>query len=42
MALISAIQQHAVANKEEPIELTGGVTEVFAGHDVSGGAPQWP
>jgi translation initiation factor IF-1 len=31
MALISTIQPHAVANKEEPIELTGNVTQVLPG-----------
>ena len=31
MALLSTIQPHAVANKEEPIELTGNVTQVLPG-----------
>jgi len=31
MALFSAIQQPAVANKEEPIELMGDVTQVLPG-----------
>jgi translation initiation factor IF-1 len=31
MALHSAIQQHTVAKKEEPIELMGNVTQVLPG-----------